>query len=278
MADMNTPHPLLPVSGVPWPGVNYGCTTRTGGVSTGPWSSLNLALHVGDDPQAVLENRRRLALGLPAEPFWLEQVHGTDIIEVTDTGYLPVQWGKTGVLARPDSVSAMPPSSPPRADAAITFHRNVVLAVMTADCIPVVMADHDGRALGVAHAGWRGLAAGVLESTLAALKAGLPDARGWRVWVGPCIGQARFEVGDDVRLAFVETAPDTAAYFAAGKQEGKWQADLAGLACHRLAMTGVYDIESSGLCTYECNNVFHSYRRSATSGRMATVAWLRGSD
>lgn len=255
MAGMNTivrdgAVPLI--QGRPWQGVRYGCSTREGGVSEGPWASLNLALHVKDDPAAVLENRRRLGALLPAEPLWLDQVHGTDVVDA-DT------WqGET---------------SPPRGDAAVTTQRGSVLAVMTADCIPVVIADTEARALGVAHAGWRGLAAGVLENTLAALTRRVPQAS-WRAWIGPCIGQPRFEVGDEVRLAFVEQDADTASCFTEGRMPGKWQADLAALARHRLARAGVAEIEISGRCTYDRADLFFSYRREPVTGRMATVAWL----
>lgn len=252
MAGLGPGLPLLPFTGEVWRGVRYGCTSREGGVSAGPWASLNLALHVGDDPQAVLENRRRLAAALPAEPFWLKQVHGTTVADA----------------------DAAPAGPPPRADGAVTAQRGRVLAIMTADCIPVVIADTQGRVLGVAHAGWRGLAAGVLEATLAALRSRLPGEDAWRAWIGPCIGQPRFEVGDDVRIAFVDTFPETSRYFAPGVAAGKWQADLAGLACHRLATLGVYGAGTAGLCTYENEGMFHSYRRCATSGRMATLAWL----
>jgi len=272
MAGLNPGQPLLAVSGQQWPGVVYGCTTRAGGVSTGPWGTLNLAMHVGDEPQAVLENRRRLARGLPREPFWLDQVHGTAVVEVVDTGYIPLGVAQAG---EGGASTLCTDATVPRADAAVTTQAGVVLAIMTADCLPVVIADIDGRALGVAHAGWRGLAAGVLEATLGALRASLPDARGWRVWIGPAISQSCFEVGEDVRSAFVDTLPATAACFLAGKQPGKWYADLAGLACHHLETMGVYAIELSGLCTYTRRDLFHSYRRSATTGRMVTVAWLQ---
>jgi len=169
-----------------------------------------------------------------------------------------------------DGVSVGPP---PRADAAITLRPGRVLAIMTADCAPVVIADLQGRALGLAHAGWRGLAAGVLEATLAALRARLPGAV-WRAWIGPCIGQARFEVGDEVRRAFVAADPAASRYFALGGADGKWQADLASLARHRLDMLDVYSVETSGLCTFDRADLFYSYRRSAATGRMATLAWL----
>lgn len=271
---MSTVHPLLPIRGPRWPGVAYGCTTRAGGVSTGPRASLNLALHVGDDEQAVLENRRRLAEGLPREPFWLEQVHGTRVVQVSDRGYSPLDFAPSGECR---ALPIVTDPTPPCADAAVTTEPGVVLAIMTADCLPVVIADTEGRALGLAHAGWRGLAAGVLESTLAALKLSVPDARGWQAWIGPAIAQDAFEVGDEVRQAFLDTHPRAAAYFVAGQRTGKWYADLAGLACHRLETMGVYGIGLSGLCTYARHDLFYSYRRTATTGRIATVGWLHGS-
>ena len=279
MEDLTEKKSLLPIHGTAWKGVRYGCTTRGGGVSSGPWKSLNLALHVGDDADAVHENRRRLAACLPGEPFWLEQVHGTDVIEVKDTSYIRLVRQAASASGVSDSPQGEQPWEAadllrPRADAAITTCPGVVLAIMTADCIPVVMADSEGRALAVAHAGWRGLAAGVLEATLAALRLRLPQAT-WRAWVGPCIGQASFEVGDEVREAFIGQDAAAAAWFAAGRKPGKWQADLAGLARHRLEMMGVYGVELSGLCTFERDDLFHSYRRSTVSGRMATVAWLQ---
>ena len=252
MEKLNPPTPLLSISGRPWKGVSYGCTTRSGGVSTGPWEALNLGLHVNDDAVLVQENRRRLAGHLPSQPFWLEQVHGTKVVEVT----------------------AASPRCVPQADAAVTMEPGVVLAIMTADCLPVVIADPEGRAVGVAHAGWRGLADGVLDATVAALQAMHPAAKAWRAWVGPCIGQDSFEVGSEVRAAFIDKDVATQAFFAAGKSPGKWQADLAGLACHRLASLGVSDVETSGLCTYQRDELFYSYRREPICGRMATLAWL----
>jgi len=269
--------PLLPLSGTAWRGVRYGSTTRHGGVSSGPWESLNLGLRVGDDDKAVRENRRRLAASLPRVPFWLDQVHGRDVVEVNEARY-----GYVAAVTSPASLQQPATGdgyvgaehAPPRADAAITTCPGVVLAIMTADCMPVVIADSEGRALGVAHAGWRGLAAGVLEATLGALRARLPQASAWRAWIGPCIGQANFEVGDEVRQAFVECDATAASGFIAGRKPGKWQADLAGLARHRLETLGVYAVEFSGLCTFERDDLFYSYRRSSTSGRMATLAWL----
>ena len=252
MGKLNPPVPLLKISGEPWEGVSYGCTTRDGGVSREPWESLNLGLHVGDEPAAVCENRHRLSEHLPNKPFWLEQVHGREVVRV----------------------NAASPRSVPQADAAVTTDPGIVLAIMTADCLPVVLADLDGRALGVAHAGWRGLAAGVLEATVDALQAVRPDASGWRAWIGPCISQKNFEVGDEVRKTFVDVDEANACFFEPGKRAGKWQADLAGLARHRLVKLGVGDVEHSGLCTYERDQLLYSYRREPICGRMATLAWL----
>lgn len=253
MAELTSEPSLLAIRGAPWKGVRYGCTTRRGGVSSGEWGSLNLGAHVGDDPEAVCENRRRLSAGLPGQPFWLEQVHGNDVVEISCANY------------RQDT---------PRADAAITTSPGVVLAIMTADCLPVVIADLDAQGVAVAHAGWRGLAGGVLEATFSALSKTVPHARGWQAWIGPSIGQANFEVGDEVRLAFVEQDATTDAWFAAGRRAGKWQADLAGLARHRLEAVGVQSVELAGLCTYERDDLLYSYRRSPVCGRMATLAWL----
>lgn len=264
---------LLPIRGERWQGVRYGCTTRLGGVSSGHWESFNLGLHAGDDPEAVRENRRRLAAALPGEPFWLEQVHGIQVVDAD-------AWSEPGAaadgMADTEAAGAKPSGAVllPRADAAVTMQPGRVLAIMTADCVPVVIADTEGRALGVAHAGWRGLAAGVLESLFAVLQARLPVAMGWRAWIGPCIGQASYEVGDEVRQAFVGVDHGAAPYFASGMAQGKWQADLALLTQRRLDMMDIYNVELSGLCTHQRPDLFYSYRRSTVTGRMATLAWL----
>src|SRR5690606_29644447 len=148
------------VSGHPWTGVNYFCTTRHGGVSAGAWASLNLGLHAGDEHDAVIRNRQRLRAMLPEDPVWLTQVHGTEVFDA-------------------DAVLQGQAAEAPVADAAVTLQTNRVLAIMTADCLPVVLASTDGRALGVAHAGWRGLAGGVLENTLDALRQRLPGNMAW---------------------------------------------------------------------------------------------------
>ncbi len=252
---MRSPSALAPIVGTPWKGVRYGCTTRDGGVSKGPWASLNLGLNTQDDPQDVAENRRLLAQSLPSEPLWLKQVHGIEIVDA-------------------DAVPASA-SSPPVADASVTTTPGRVLAILTADCAPVVIADLDGKAVGVAHAGWRGLAAGVLDSLMVALNARCRDARGWRAWIGPCIGPANFEVGEDVHRAFVQPDPSASVHFSMGRQAGKWQADLAGLVAHRLAQLGIADVERNDSCTFEQASRLYSYRRSPVTGRMATIAWLQ---
>jgi YfiH family protein len=229
------------------PGVRAACTLRTGGVSHAPYASLNLGLHVGDDPAAVMENRRRVAaaLRLPGEPLWLQQVHGVNVVDA-DAGAL-----------RGD------------ADAIVTRRAGRVLAIMVADCMPVLLASEDGSVLGAAHAGWRGLAAGVLEATVAAM--GVAPG-GIHAWLGPAIGPEHFEVGDEVRAAFLAHAPGSAAGFAANAR-GRWQCDLALLARARLAALGVERVWSADLCTYAQGAQCFSYRRDAGTGRMAALLW-----
>lgn len=247
-----TSTPLFPISGQVWPGVHYFCSTRQGGHSVPPWDGLNLGAHVGDAPDKVAANRALLQASLPAEPLWLQQVHGIEVFDADDCV----------------------PGTPPQADAAVTTRLGRPLAILTADCLPVVLADADGSVLGVAHAGWRGLAAGVLENTLACMRQRSPDARGWRAWIGPAIGQAHFEVGPEVRDAFLAQDPALALYFAGRAHSDRYLGDLAGIARHRLHQAGVADIENSGYCTYRQSAHFYSYRREARTGRQATVAWL----
>ncbi len=233
-----------------WPapaGVRAVMTTRRGGESRGAWAELNLATHVGDDPAAVAANRRRLreALALPAEPAWLEQVHGAAV----------------AVLPR---VGAEP------ADAAVTFTPGAVCAVLVADCLPVFLAGRAGDRVGIAHAGWRGLAGGVIEATVAALDCG-PEAL--VAWLGPSIGPDAFEVGGEVREAFVGRDPGAAGAFRAGRA-GRYLADLPALARRRLAALGVRDVRGGGPCTHADAARFYSYRRDGATGRMAALAWL----
>ena len=225
-------------------------TTRAGGVSRGPYASLNLGAHVGDEPGAVQENRRvlRTALDLAAEPCWLTQVHGSTVVDA-------------------DSVT----SAAPEADGAVSRAAGMACAVLTADCLPVLFAARDGSAVGAAHAGWRGLAGGVLENTVAAL--GLaPDAL--LAWLGPAISQSAFEVGPEVRDAFTANDPSADDHFVPNAR-GRLQADLYGLARQRLNAMGVSAVYGGGWCTLSDSERFFSYRRDPTCGRMATLVALK---
>ena len=226
-------------------------TTRTGGVSEGACTSMNLSMSVNDSAQAVEENRRRLTSFLPSPPRWLAQVHGTGVAVL-------------GALADPQS---------PVADAAVTRERGVVCAVLVADCLPVLFADREGNAVGVAHAGWRGLAAGVVEGTVAALgQLGATSDR-LAAWLGPSIGSAAFEVGDEVRAAFVAADAGAGVHFAPGAR-GKWHADLRGLARRRLAGCGVVTVTANDECTSSDRDRFYSWRRDHAGGRMAALVWI----
>lgn len=240
------------VTGSAWPGVNYFCTTRQGGAGVAPHDSLNLGIRAGDVPETVAENRRRLQASLPGEPRWLRQVHANAVHDADQP--------------RPEGEIA--------ADASVTSTPGQVLAIMVADCLPVLIADAQGQVLGAAHAGWRGLSSGVLENTLALMNQKKPAADGWRAWVGPGIGPAHFEVGADVLDAFGAAAdPEVAGYFQP-HAPGKWLADLPALAALRLARAGVASVELCGLCTYADRERFFSYRRDHETGRMAMLAWL----
>ncbi len=237
-------------------------TLRTGGVSGPPYGSLNLGGHVGDDPTAVALNRRALkdAAGLPAEPAWLEQVHGTHVMDLdsqTPTG-VPGPGGPAG------------PS-----DAAVTRHPGRICAILTADCLPVLLAGDAGDRVAAAHAGWRGLAAGVIEATVAAL--GVPP-RQLLAWLGPAIGPRHFEVGAEVREEFLRcagagvTAADDAAFVPNAR--GRYMADLYALARRRLLHLGVESIYGGGECTYTDDAKYYSHRRDGRTGRQATLIWL----
>ncbi|HEY3646176.1 MAG TPA: peptidoglycan editing factor PgeF [Gammaproteobacteria bacterium] len=220
-------------------------TTRKGGVSTGAYASLNLGEHVGDFPQAVATNRAELQHSLQgAMPRWLSQVHGVRVAQDGGTSHAP-------------------------ADAAVTARHDVACAIMTADCLPVIFCDRQGTRVAAAHAGWRGLSAGVLEATLEAM--GTTDVL---AWMGPAIGPQAYEVGDEVRRAFVTHSGEAAKAFTAGRSEGKWWCDLYMLARQRLEAAGVQSIHGGGLCTFTDAERFFSFRRDGQCGRMATVIWL----
>lgn len=232
------------------PGVRAAFTTRLGGTSVAPWDSFNLGMHVGDDPAHVAHNRARLRelLGLRDEPAWLQQVHGNAVA---------------------DADAPLGEGPPPVADAAIATQPHRPCVIMVADCLPVLFAARDGRRVGAAHAGWRGLAAGVLENTVAAL--GLPGTE-LTAWLGPAILQAHFEVGADVRDAF--TAHDaTAADYFLPNARGRWQADLVGLARRRLRALGITDVRGGEWCTVADPQRFFSHRRDGRGGRMAALIW-----
>jgi YfiH family protein len=227
-------------------------TLRSGGASRSPYESFNLGGHVGDDPEAVRRNRRQLCRDgeLPREPIWLEQVHGTQVLDA-------------------DQALLMGAARIPLGDAAVSRQAGPVLAVLVADCLPVLFAALDGSAVAVAHAGWRGLAAGVLEATAAALA----GHGALQAWLGPAISAARFEVGPEVREAFTARDPAAAAAFTANSR-GRWQCDLQALARARLAAAGVSSIYADSGCTYAETQRFYSYRRDGITGRMAALIWL----
>ncbi len=239
-----------------WPaplGVRAVITLRTGGVSTEPYASFNLGEHVGDDAQRVAENRVRLQqqLGLPRPPAWLTQVHGTRVVELHGTEQRPLE-----------------------ADGAVTGQCGVVLAVLTADCLPVLACRRDGQRIGVFHAGWRGLLGGILEAGMAAMETSPDEVL---LYLGPAIGPARFEVGADLRDAFAAHDPAARDCFRPGR-DGRWLADIYALARQRLARAGVPAAAISGgdYCTVMEAERFFSYRRDGRCGRMATVIWREG--
>lgn len=248
------------------PRVRAFVTGRHGGVSRGIWGldggsvgGLNLGAGCGDEPHSVDVNRRRLAIGLPSAPVWLHQVHGVAVHVAEATG--PDDPAK----AIPEAVAA---------DAAVTACPARVLAVLTADCLPVFLADRDGRAIGVAHAGWRGLSGGVLENAVAALRELLPANAPLLAWLGPAIGPDAFEVGRDVVEAFCDTDPGCQNAFVPGSRPDKWFADLYRLARRRLSIAGVEEIGGGGFCTFTDRERFWSYRREPPAGRMASVIWI----
>lgn len=242
----------LPFLHPDWPApsnVRAVVTLRNGGVSQAPYDSLNLGVHVGDAPAVVTQNRQRLhaALQLASEPVWLKQVHGTQVAQ------LP---------ALPDVIEA---------DAVCSATAGSVCAILTADCLPVLFCDDAGTVVAAAHAGWRGLLAGVLENTVQAMNR---PAQQIQAWLGPAIGPQAFEVGAEVRDAFIARDPQAAEAFIAGLP-GKYFADLYLLARQRLQHRGVSRVYGGGLCTFTDAERFYSFRRDGVTGRMATLIWLQ---
>jgi len=234
-----------------WPApanVRAAVTTRVGGVSRMPYDTFNLAMHVGDDPQAVKANRSHLrtALKLPAEPGWLKQVHGIHVVDAADV------------------------ANEPEADGSYATQAGTVCAVLTADCLPVLLCDRDGTRVAALHAGWRGLAGGVIEAGVRALA----GPRGSLIaWLGPAIGPEAFEVGKEVRSAFVEQEGAAVTAFR-DQGNGKYLADLYLLARQRLEKLGITAIYGGGYCTVKDRDRFFSYRRDGATGRLASLIWL----
>ena len=245
------PEHLVPDWPAP-PGVRAAFTLRSGGVSLAPFDSRNVGLHVGDAAAAVSENRRRLRerLGLPAEPAWLQQVHGTQVADLDAPG-------------RAVAASTA-------ADAVVTRHPRRVCVVQVADCLPVLLAARDASCVAAVHAGWRGLAAGVLEAALTRLAV---QPAHLVAWLGPAIGPQHFEVGREVRAAFVSGDAGAAGAFTVNPR-GRWQCDLAALARRRLGAAGVTSVCGGKWCTYADPARFFSYRRNGQCGRMAALIWL----
>lgn len=246
---------ILPQWGL-GPTIGALATTRSCGASAMPYDDgqggpgLNLAVHVGDQIEHVKHNRAQLRIHLPAEPAWLTQVHGTRVVDAANV------------------VDA------PEADASFTTQRGVVCAVMTADCLPVLLADTAGRVVAAAHAGWRGLAAGILENTVARMQ----EAGGAELaaWLGPAIGPQQFEVGEDVLQAFVGKDPSALdAFKPIDNRPGKYFADIYQLARGILLRTGVSRISGGNFCTAGDPQRFYSFRRDGVTGRMATLIWIR---
>lgn len=230
-------------------GITAFTTTRQGGISTGPYHSMNLGLHVGDSEPAVLGNRQRLQelAALPEEPRWLRQTHSTNVLSVENV------------------------SDDCETDGAYTAASGVVLAVLTADCLPVVIINGQGSELAVVHAGWRGLAGGILDNAIAHFT----DKSELQAWLGPAIGPQAFEVGDDVKAAFVQRRQAHERFFKSGVADGKYWCDLYSIATAELAHLECHRVSGGNHCTYTQADKFHSHRRDGVpSGRMATIAWI----
>lgn len=222
-------------------------STRIGGCSKSPYEGLNLGMHVGDDPILVQRNRELLQqqTQMPTAPVWLNQTHSTVVLEV-----------------------AQPTNDVLDADGVITSSPNVVCSAMTADCLPVLITNTSGTQVAAVHAGWRGLAGGIVEN---ALKQFSNDVM---LWLGPAIGPQAFEVGEDVLQAFLDYDSKAEAAFVPGKQDGKWLANMATLTRLRMAKLGIDQVFDSGLCTYQDPQRFYSYRRDGVTGRQATFIWI----
>jgi hypothetical protein len=246
----NVKHYLTPQWDAP-PNIHAAMTLRTGGVSTGEFASLNPATHVNDDVNAVRENRAiiKQMLDLPSEPVWLEQVHSNSVVNLD----LPDFKNLEGL---------------PIADASFTTQSGLVCAVLTADCLPLAFCSQDGQKIAAVHAGWKGLLAGIITNTVAAL-----ETNELLVWLAPAIGAEKFEVGEEVRDLFIAKNPDFANAFHPHYTPQKWLADIYQLARIELASLGVTQIVGGEFCTVSDPARFYSYRRDNITGRMATLIW-----
>ena len=259
---MDTIEGWIEAAGLP-AGVRGGTATRQfAGVSAPPWGRANYGEQCGDQPEAVARNRALLreSLLLQTEPVWLRQVHGVDVVEIhagTKSSGASPALQESGRAA-------------PVADACVVRGRGLAAVIQTADCMPILLAAEGSDEIAAIHAGWRGLAAGVIEATLARMRA---SGASICAWLGPAIGQDAFEVGPEVRAAFVDADPGAVVCFRHGRDD-RWHADLADLTRRRLLALGVARISGGDLCTVSAPARFHSYRRDgATSGRMATLVW-----
>ena len=244
---------MIPVQWIQpdWPApanVRAFVTTRHGGVSTGEFASMNLGLHSGDERETVEKNRAIVRDQLPSAPRWMKQVHGIGVGDLDGIGA--------------DEV--------PTADAAVTGEAGRVAVVLTADCMPLFLCDVEGKRVGVAHAGWRGMAAGVIEATVRALGSKPGDVL---AWLGPTIGPTAFEVGPEVRSAFADVDARAASAFVP-HGSGKYMADLYALALQRLERSGVRSVSGGGFCTFRDADRLFSYRRARASGRMGAFIWM----
>lgn len=249
--DLRRPHSVPSFISPDWPAHSRVCafsTTRAGGASRGPYASFNLGDHVGDDPATVAQNREllRAAFQLPGEPSWLRQVHGIQVVDAAQA------------------------DAPREADGAWSAQPGVVCAVLTADCLPVLLCDRAGTQVAALHAGWRGLAAGVIEQGVGSLTAAPEDLL---AWLGPAIGPHAYEVGPDVKAAFTQRNPSAEIGFAP-RGDGRYLADVYALARLRLTDLGVTNIYGGGFCTFTDRDRFFSFRRDGVCGRMASLIWL----
>lgn len=244
---MNAPHPQWIIPDWPAPArVRALVTTRAGGVSSGPYAGMNLGRRTADDPAAVAANHAQLNRLLPQTPRWLAQVHGHTVVDADNLNDVP------------------------QADASVARRPDTVCAILVADCLPVLLTDRAGTCIGAAHAGWRGLAGGVIANTIARMA--VPPAE-LLAWIGPGIGPAAFEVGDDVLRAFCTDAPERSSAFKP-LRAGKWLCDLPALARDALHRAGVTAVHGGDLCTYSDSRRFYSHRRHPVTGRMAALLWL----